>query len=165
MNVNQLTPDQLEELAQSYLMEHYSEYNPDAAEPEGPSYGELAAALDIVGRDTLAREYAGTVFTSEDFFCSAPQPDRYEVREVDAWPEYETDDPDEVPTWTYNTSYRIGEFATASEDVGRAMRRYLKQRHGVTFYRGRTRTEYDGDVWEIVDRKTRQPLFAAIPME
>lgn len=94
-----------------------------------------------------------------------PQPVRYEVREVDAWPEYETDDPDEVPAWTYNSTHRLGEFATASEDVGRAMRRYLRRHYGVTFHRGRTRTEYSGDVWEIVDRATREPLFVAVPME
>ena len=68
--VYQLTPDQLEELAQAYLCEHYHEYNPDAAELEGPSYGELAAALDIVGREALEEEYSGTVFSSDDFFCN-----------------------------------------------------------------------------------------------
>ena len=68
--VYQLTPDQLEELAQAYLCEHYHEYNPDAAEMEGPSYGELAEALDIVGYDTLRREYAGTTFSPDDFFCN-----------------------------------------------------------------------------------------------
>ena len=70
MNINQLNPDQLEELAQAYLCEHYHEYNPDAAELEGPSYGELAAALEIVGRETLESEYADTAFTRDDFFCS-----------------------------------------------------------------------------------------------
>ena len=152
--VYQLTPDQLEELAQSYLTEHYHEYNPDAAELEGPSYGELAAALDIVGRETLEEEYSGTTFTVDDFFCSAPQPDRYEVRQVDA---YLYDD-----CWTYNTTYRIGAFTTFAEDIPRAIRCYLKTQ-GITFYRGRTRTEYDGDVYEITDRETGEPLFVAIP--
>ena len=68
--VYQLTTDQLEELAQAYLCEHYHEYNPDAAELEGPSYGELAAALDIVGREALEEESSGTVFSSDDFFCN-----------------------------------------------------------------------------------------------
>lgn len=154
--VYQLTPDQLQELAQSYLMEHYSEYNPDAAELEGPSYGELAAALEIVGRETLEEEYADTTFTVYDFFCSAPQPERYEVRQVDA---YLYDD-----CWTYNTTYLIGTFTTYAEDIPRAIRYYLKSK-GIVFQPHATRTEYDGDVYEIVDRKTGEPLFAAIPQE
>lgn len=158
MNVSQLNTDQLEELAQSYLAEHYHEYNPDAAELEGPSYGELAAALDIVGTDTLMREYDGTVFSPDDFFCTAQQPERFEVREIDAWA-----DPD--GGWVYNATYRIGSFCTYSDDIPRALRRYLKQHHGITFYRGRTVTEYDGDVYEICDRATHEPLFAAIQQE
>lgn len=156
MNVNQLNSEQLEELAQSYLTEHYHEYNPDAAELEGPSYGELAAALDIVGRDTLMNEYADTVFSSDDFLCTAAQPERYEVRQVDA---YLYDD-----CWTYNTTYRIGAFATFAEDIPRAIRYYLKSQ-GIELTPHVTRTEYDGDVWEIVDRKTGEPLFCAIPEE
>ena len=156
MNVNQLNRDQLEELAQSYLTEHYHDFNPDAEELEGPSYGELAAALEIVGRDTIATEYADTVFSRDDFFCTAARPERYEVREIDA---YLYDD-----SWTYNTTYRLGTFTTTG-DPARAFRRYLKTHHGVTFYKGRTVTEYDGDVYEICDRATRQPLFAAIPQE
>lgn len=154
--VYQLTPDQLEELAQSYLTEHYHEYNPDAAELEGPSYGELAAALDIVGRETLEEEYSGTTFTVDDFFCTAPQPERYEVRQVDAWM---YDD-----SWTYNTTYRIGAFATFAEDIPRAIRYYLKSQ-GIALAPHATRTEYDGDVYEITDRKTGEPLFVAIPEE
>lgn len=154
MNVNQLNTDQLEELAQSYLAEHYHEYNPDAAELEGPSYGELAAALEIVGRDTLEEEYSGTTFTVDDFFCTAPQPERYEVRQVDA---YIYDD-----CWTYNMTYLIGTFSTFAEDIPRAIRYYLKSQ-GIAFQPHATRTEYDGDFYEIVDRKTGEPLFCAIP--
>jgi len=156
MNINQLNPEQLEELAQSYLTEHYHEYNTEAAELEGPSYGELAAALQIVTRDTLESEYANTDFTRDDFFCSARTPERYEVREIDAWM---YDD-----SWTWNNSYLVGTFTTAAQDTARAFRHYLKTQ-GVTFRRGTTRTEYDGSVFEIVDRKTGAPLYAAIPME
>lgn len=263
MNVTQLTADQLEELAGNYLTEHYHEYNPDAEELEGPSYGELAAALEIVGYDTLVTEYAGTVFSSDDFMCSAGQPepparhwyaiyspqgvhapstndtlyrydsathraediervnrqndnitlmqavtrafakkrfprafahdvivwrpwsdgdrrftdpiwrddeygaqeytgrprnvitDRYEIRQIDALA-YDDD-------WIWNDSYSLGTFTT-SGDVPRAFRRALA-RLGITFYRGRTVTEYDGSIYEIVDRATREPLFAAIPCE
>lgn len=95
----------------------------------------------------------------------APQPvgDTYEVREIDALAEYDDpDDPDEVPAWIWNDSYHLGTFTTTS-DPARALRRYLKTRHGITFYRGCTVTEYDGDVYEICDRATHEPLFAAIP--
>lgn len=266
MNVSQLSRDQLEELAQNHLTEHYHEYNPEAAESEGPSYGELAEALRIVGYDALVCEYAGIEFSPDDFFSTTAEPARtnhyyaiyspqgihapspydtlyrydtakqraedvarvnlqteqegplygrgtvmqavprsfarkrfprafdnsvivwdnwkdgdahftrpiwsksdgiqeftgrprnvithtYEIREVDAWM---YDD-----SWTYNTSYRLGTFTTTG-DAARAFRRALAKL-GVTFYRGRTVTEYDGDVYEIVDRKTREPLFCAIP--
>lgn len=94
-----------------------------------------------------------------------PASHAYEVREIDAWAEYDDpDDPEETPAWIWNTSYRLGEFTTAG-DPARALRRYLKQHHGITFYRGRTVTEYDGDVYEICDRATHEPLFAAIPQE
>lgn len=83
-----------------------------------------------------------------------PNATAYEIRQIDA---YLYDD-----CWTYNTTYRLGSFATAAADVPRAFRRALANL-GISFYRGRTRTEYDGDVYEIVDRKTGEPLFAAIP--
>ncbi len=87
-----------------------------------------------------------------------PQPlgDTYEVRQVDA---YLYDD-----CWTYNETWHLGSFTTAVADVPRAFRAALR-RLGVTFHRGRTVTEYDGDVYEIVDRATREPLFVAIPQE
>lgn len=87
--------------------------------------------------------------------CPQPVGDTYEIRQVDA---LMYDD-----AWTWNTSYYLGTFTTAG-DPARAFRRALA-RLGITFYRGRTVTEYDGDVYEIVDRATGQPLFAAIPQE
>lgn len=90
-----------------------------------------------------------------------PQPlgDTYEVREIDAWAD--ADDPEEAPAWIWNTSYHMGEFTTTG-DVSRAFRAALR-RLGVTFNRGRTATVYDGGVYEIIDRETGAPLFAAIP--
>lgn len=93
-----------------------------------------------------------------------PAAHTYEVREVDALAEYDDpDDTEETPAWIWNTSYRLGEFTTAG-DVPRAFRRALAKM-GIQFYKGRTVTEYDGNVYEIVDRATREPLFAAIPRE
>ena len=86
-----------------------------------------------------------------------PQPtgDTYDIRQVDAWHDGEG--------WTYNESWHLTSFTTTG-DPARAFRRALA-RLGITFYRGRTATEYDGDVFEIVDRATREPLFCAIPQE
>lgn len=94
--------------------------------------------------------------------CPQPAGDTYEIRQVDAWAEYDDpDDPDEIPAWTYNETWNLGTFTTTG-DPARAFRRALA-RLGITFHRGRTRTEYDGDVYEIVDRATGEPLFAAVP--
>lgn len=89
-------------------------------------------------------------------------PDTYEIRQIDAWAEYDDpDDPEETPSWIWNTSYRLGTFTTTG-DPARAFRAALK-RLGITFYKGRTVTEYDGSVYEIIDRATGEPLFVAIP--
>lgn len=96
-----------------------------------------------------------------------PQPvgDTYEIRRVDALAEYDDpSDTSEKPGWTYNETWHLGEFTTTSADVSRAFRRALSKL-GVSFHRGRTRTEYDRDVYEIVNRKTGEPLFIAIPEE
>lgn len=94
--------------------------------------------------------------------CPQPVGDTYEIRQIDAWEEYDDhDDPSETPAWTYNETWHMGEFTTTG-DVPRAFRRALGKL-GVSFYRGKTRTEYDGDFYEIVDRKTGEPLFCAIP--
>lgn len=85
-----------------------------------------------------------------------PAATTYEVREIDAWM---YDD-----SWTWNNSFVVGTFTTAAQDTARTFRHYLKTQ-GVTFRRGTTRTEFDGDVYEIVDRKTGEPLYAAVPME
>ena len=90
-----------------------------------------------------------------------PTSHTYEIREIDALAEY--DNTEETPSWIWNTSYRLGEFTTAG-DVPRAFRRALAKM-GIQFYRGRTVPEYDGNVYEIVDRATHEPLFAAIPKE
>ena len=81
---------------------------------------------------------------------------KYEVRQIDAW-----NSPD---GWTYNDSWHVGEFRTNARNEKRAFKNFLK-RHGIVFLKNRTRIEYDGDIYEIQDRKTREPLFAAIPCE
>ena len=79
----------------------------------------------------------------------------YDVREIDAWSDPESG-------WIWNTSYHIGTMETAAEDVRRALTAYLKK-HGIVFKLNRTIIYDDGSVIEIQDRKTKEPLYAAIP--
>lgn len=81
----------------------------------------------------------------------------YEVREVDAWA-------DGDQGWTYNASYNIGSFASASDNISRAARNFLAN-NGIRFVKGKTKTVSDGSVYEIVTRKDCEPLFCIIPQE
>lgn len=81
----------------------------------------------------------------------------YEVREVDAWA-------DGDQGWTYNASYNIGSFASASDNISRAARKFLAN-NGIRFVKGKTKTYYDGSIYEIISRKDYQPLYAIIPQE
>lgn len=78
----------------------------------------------------------------------------FEIREIDAMA-YDDD-------WSWNTSYFMGNMATSAENINRAFTRWLKKK-GIVFKNNRTLIEYDGDVYTIIDRKTKEPLFAAIP--
>ena len=171
----------LEELSRQYGEQYFTVTTREAGHKSEPAldYGTLEELVSIadatifnaygdaadLDRYSIRISYAGRelvyipcVGDGPDAVQVMPQPagDTYEVREIDAWHDGEG--------WTYNTSYPLGTFTTTG-DPARALRRYLKTHHGVTFYKGRTATEYDGDVYEIVDRATRQPLFAAIPQE
>ena len=81
---------------------------------------------------------------------------KFEIRQIDAW--FDGDG------WTYNESFRIGEFSTRVENVKRAFCRALHGL-GVVFYRGRVVVVNDGDLLEVQNRKSGEPLFVAIPME
>lgn len=82
----------------------------------------------------------------------------YEVREVDAWAG------EEEGTWEWNNSYLVGTMTTRyDDDIAEALYDYLKDK-GIEFYDGKTKCEsWDGDVYEIMDAETDEPLFAAIP--
>lgn len=80
---------------------------------------------------------------------------KFEIREIDAWM-YDDE-------WTWNTSYYLGDMETSAKNEKRAFTRWLKNHRGITFKCSRTLIEYDGDVYTIIDRKTKEPLFAAIP--
>ena len=79
----------------------------------------------------------------------------FDVREIDAWNDPECG-------WIWNSSFHIGTMETAAKDEKRALVNYLKKR-GISFKLNRTIIYDDGFVIEIQDRKTKEPLFAAIP--
>lgn len=80
----------------------------------------------------------------------------FEIRQLDC---YMYDD-----EWTINTSYDFGELLTQAKNEKQAFTRFLNNKHGITFKKNRTRIEFDGDCYTIIDRKTKEPLFVAIPM-
>ena len=80
----------------------------------------------------------------------------YEVREIDAWSDTENE-------WNWNTSYNVGTFSTAG-DPKRAMMNFLRKKYGIVCKRGMNRIEYAGDIYELQNRKTCEPYYAAIPM-
>lgn len=81
----------------------------------------------------------------------------FEIRQVDSCRE-------ENDSWTWNTSYRLGDFTVAdTTNISRKFIRELKKL-GITFKSGRTLIYDHGDLLEIVDRKTKEPLFAALMM-
>lgn len=65
MDVTELTRDQLAELKGNYLCEQ------NDAKGEGTSWGELAAADELVSDEEIFEAYAGTIFSSDDFSCTA----------------------------------------------------------------------------------------------
>lgn len=78
----------------------------------------------------------------------------YEIRQLDSYL-YDEE-------WTINTSYYIGILSTAAKNERKAFTSFLKKQ-GIMFYKGKTIIEFDGDCYTILDRKTQEPLFTAIP--
>ena len=60
MRVYELTREQLVELKEAYLCWH----------SDTISYGELAAADELVSDETVFEEYEATDFTDDDFICT-----------------------------------------------------------------------------------------------
>ena len=78
----------------------------------------------------------------------------YEILQVEAWA-------DGDGGWTYNNAFRLGTMKTAAKKPEKAFRRWLS-RKGVCFKKYATIAVDDGYVLEIQDRKTGEPLFAAV---
>lgn len=81
---------------------------------------------------------------------------KFEIRQLDAWGNAKDG-------YEINNSYYMGEMVTKAQDERRAFTAWMKKHVGITFKPNRTLIEYDGDVYTIIDRKTKEPLFAAIP--
>lgn len=78
----------------------------------------------------------------------------FEIRQLDAWM---YDD-----NWSINDSYHVCNFSTKANNIPRAFTQRLK-RAGIVFKVNRTLIDFDGDCYTIIDRKTKEPLFIAIP--
>ena len=80
----------------------------------------------------------------------------FEIREIDAWGNNEEG-------YEINESWHMGEMQTKAQNERRAFTAWLKRHLGISFKNNRTLIEYDGDCYAIIDRKTKEPLFIAIP--
>ena len=80
----------------------------------------------------------------------------FEIRQLDAWGNAEDG-------YEINTSYQMGEMQTMAKDEKKAFTAWMKRHLGISFKPNRTLIEYDGDCYTIIDRKTKEPLFIAIP--
>lgn len=65
MTFSELNDDQRLELKQNIMTHRYEERG------ETPSYGELAWADEIVSDEDLEDWYGDTIFSEDDFLCSA----------------------------------------------------------------------------------------------
>ena len=81
---------------------------------------------------------------------------KFEIRQIDAWSDGEA--------WTYNDSFRIGEFTTNAKNLKKAFCNALHNL-GIVFNRGRVVIIDDGDTLEAQNKKDGEPLFVAIPMD
>lgn len=79
---------------------------------------------------------------------------KFEIRQLDAWM-YEDD-------WSINDSWHICNFETKAMNEKRAFIRVLNSK-GIYFKLNRTLIDFDGDCYTIIDRKSKEPLFVAIP--
>lgn len=80
---------------------------------------------------------------------------KFEVREIDGWNDGEG--------WYWNSSFLMGSFETKAKNEKRAFMDYLRKK-GIYFKLNRTLIDFDGDIYTVIDRKTKEPLFAALPL-
>lgn len=84
----------------------------------------------------------------------------YEVKQIDAWM-----GPDNQ--WYWNDAYNLGILTTAAvtkQGLKKALVMYLCNHARILVNLRKTRCDYYGDILEIHDRSTDEPLFAVIPL-
>lgn len=82
---------------------------------------------------------------------------KFKIRQIDAWAS-------EEGQWYWNNSFVIGEFTTRWKDEKRAFL-YNLHKLGILFKRGKIAVVLcDDGIYEVQERKTGMPLFAAIPI-
>ena len=82
---------------------------------------------------------------------------KYELRQIDAWG-------NKTDGYDYNETFHIGTYNQRSDDGIRSFLRGL-HKYGITCKRGVCRVEYDGDIYELIERKTDRPIICAVPMD
>ena len=88
---------------------------------------------------------------------------RYEIRQIEAWAEPCEDDSESV-SWTWNTSYLLSTFSSKADNLERIFR-YQLHKLGISLVTGKTKIVWGGSIYEIIDKKTGEPLFAMIPLD
>lgn len=83
---------------------------------------------------------------------------RFEIRQVESWK-------DEEGGWVWNDSYALGEFSVL--DYANEKRAFLTTLHklGVKLTQGAYVVVCENGIYEVQNRKTGEPLFAAIPLD
>ena len=108
------------------------------------------------GYEKPAEEQTTTEEEEEETTMKNTKGCSFEIRQLDAWGNAEEG-------YEINTSYHMGEMITKAQDERRAFTAWMKRHLGISFKPNRTLIEYDGDCYTIIDRKTKEPLFIAIP--
>ena len=80
---------------------------------------------------------------------------KFEIRQIDAWG-------NKNDGFEWNESFHITDFETSAKDEKRAFRNSLAKA-GIYFKPHKTEIYDDGEILELQDRYTKEPLFAAIP--
>lgn len=80
---------------------------------------------------------------------------KYEIRQIDAWNDGEG--------WFYNETWKIGEYETNAQNEKKAFSNALRK-HNIFPKRGCCRIDFDGDIYELVNRKDGCPLFCSVPL-
>ena len=128
-------------------------------EDDGSIYWMSDEEIDMIYDDTIEAQKATTnkEETTMKNTNTNTKKDSFEIRQIDAW--YYGED----EGWIWNTSYNMGEMQTKAQNERRAFTAWMKRHLGISFKNNRTLIEYDGDCYTIIDRKTKEPLFIAIP--